>query len=405
MSEQYANLEAPALHTAGYQWSEKPLRSSSRSKWIVIGSIVGLLVLIGAGVGIGVGVSQSHKSSSNRSASSSSSSSSSDSNSPVKQTDPNDPSTFVKDSRLKQSFYGIAYTPAGSQLPNCGNSLGDVIQDIQLLSQLTTRIRLYGADCNQSALVLEAIKQTKVNMQVWLGNYPEPSDQTVYQRQRDEITAAIQTYGTDHIAGVTVGNEFMLNYLNANGGTTPNDAVGQQGAQILIANIQDTISTIQGLNLAKHIPVGTADAGAYFNNDVLQAVEYGMSNVHPWFANVSIDQAAGWTYEFFQETNVQPAKQLANSPQFYIAETGWPSNSSDVSNESNGPSTASIANLQEFLNTFVCASNTNGTGYFYFEFFDEVWKDQQFGGVEGWWGLFTSNRTLKAVEIPDCPSP
>lgn len=92
-----------------------------------------------------------------------------------------------------------------------------------------------------------------------------------------------------------------------------------------------------------------------------------MSNVHPWFANVSIDQAAGWTWEFFQEQNVQVAQGLSNKPQMFIAETGWPSNSSDAGNESNGPSTASSANLQTFLDTFVCASNTNGTGYFYFE--------------------------------------
>lgn len=48
-------------------------------------------------------------------------------------------------------------------------------------------------------------------MQVWLGNYCVATDNgTSYQRQRDEIQAAIQTYGTDHIGGITVGNEFIL---------------------------------------------------------------------------------------------------------------------------------------------------------------------------------------------------
>jgi len=89
----------------------------------------------------------------------------------------------------------------------------------------------------------------------------------------------------------------------------------------------------------------------------------------------------------------------------YIAETGWPTKSSDAGNANNGPSTASEANLQIFLDTFVCQANANGTGYFFFDFFDEPWKDIQFGGVEGWWGLFTSNRTLKNIKIPDCPSP
>jgi hypothetical protein len=29
-----------------------------------------------------------------------------------------------------------------------------------------------------------------------------------------------------------------------------------------------------------------------------------------------------------------------------------------------------------------------GIKYFFFEFFDEKWKDETFGGVEGHWGLF-----------------
>ncbi|KAJ3992747.1 hypothetical protein F5050DRAFT_1853544 [Lentinula boryana] len=59
-----------------------------------------------------------------------------------------DPSQFTKDSSLKQSFWGIAYTPEGTLYPDCNAKLLDVVTDIQLLSQLTTRIRVYGADCN-----------------------------------------------------------------------------------------------------------------------------------------------------------------------------------------------------------------------------------------------------------------
>lgn len=75
----------------------------------------------------------------------------------------------------------------------------------------------------------------------------------------------------------------MLNYLNAhgNGVSDPNTDVGNQGAQILIEKIKDTRSTLKGLNLKKDIQVGTADAGAFFNNMVLANVDYGMANVHP----------------------------------------------------------------------------------------------------------------------------
>jgi exo-beta-1,3-glucanase (GH17 family) len=48
-------------------------------------------------------------------------------------------------------------------------------------------------------------------MTVYLGNYPIATDNNAaYNRQRDEIKSAIQTYGTDNIGGITVGNEFML---------------------------------------------------------------------------------------------------------------------------------------------------------------------------------------------------
>jgi exo-beta-1,3-glucanase (GH17 family) len=95
---------------------------------------------------------------------------------------------------------------------------------------------------------LEAIKQTKVNMQVYLGNYPVPDDNgTAYNRQKLEIQQVLQTYGTDHIAGITVGNEFILKYASLSrdrslidqhescsyvteyGSNDPNSAIGNAG--------------------------------------------------------------------------------------------------------------------------------------------------------------------------------
>jgi exo-beta-1,3-glucanase (GH17 family) len=117
-----------------------------------------------------------------------------------------------------------------------------------------------------------------------------------------------------------------------------------------------------------------------------------MANVHPWFGNVSIDQSAAWTYQFFEEQNVAAAAALSNHPTMFIAETGWPSvkslhsftwlddlirldqASSDAGNANNGASAASVANLQTFLDTFVCQAAKNNSNYFYFETFDENWK-------------------------------
>jgi exo-beta-1,3-glucanase (GH17 family) len=49
-----------------------------------------------------------------------------------------------------------------------------------------------------------------------------------------------------------------------------------------------------------------------------------LSNVHAWFANVSVQDGAAWTADFFQVNNVDVANALPNKPKMYIAETGWP---------------------------------------------------------------------------------
>lgn len=50
-------------------------------------------------------------------------------------------------------------------------------------------------------------------MKVYLGNYPTADSTTAYERQRDTIKEALQTYGADNVAGITVGNEFVLKYV------------------------------------------------------------------------------------------------------------------------------------------------------------------------------------------------
>lgn len=380
---------------------DKSEARSKRAKWIALGSVVGLVVIIGLAVGLGVGLTRNKSSSSSSSSSSSTGGSSSGG---AVQTDPNDPSSFEKDPNLHKAFYGLAYTPDGAIMPDCGAELSAVIKDMQLMSQVTNRIRLYGSDCNQSALVLEAIKQTKVDVKLFLGNYPDITDDSVYTRQRDAIKEAIQTYGTDHIEGITVGNEVILNAVTDANTDDPNGSAGNAAGEKLVAWIKDTKSMLSDLGV--DIPVGNSDAAYYFNKLVMADMDYGLANDHPWFAGVSIDEAAQWTFDSFDEQNVQPAAALPNKPKMYIAETGWPTNSVDKDTETNsGGAEASVANLQTFLDTFVCKANQDGVGYFYFEFKDEKWKELQFGGVEGAWGIWNGDRTLKDIKIPTCVAP
>ncbi|OCF75503.1 glucan 1,3-beta-glucosidase [Kwoniella mangroviensis CBS 8886] len=375
-----------------------PRGRGGKRKWFIIGGIVGMLALIG--IIVGVVVSQVNKNNNNNNNSSNSSNSGSG-NSTTTIKNENDPSDFDKDSRLHQSFWGFAYTPQDALLPWCGASQNNVTRDIQLLSQLTTRLRLYGANCNQSALVLQAIQDTKVDMTVWLGIYVD-SNEEAYNDQVKAVEDALKTYGTDHVSGITVGNEYILNTAGTDSTTS---SIYLSASKTITDKITEVKSAIAGLGLSKTLPVGTSDAGSVMSKTLGEGIDYFMANVHPWFGSVSIDDAAQWTWDFFQDFDVEPASLASNKPDVYIAETGWPTESMNATESNSGfggpKGEASLANLQTFLDTYVCQANANGTEYFYFEAFDEPWK-AQYGGVEPFWGLFDKDRTLKDVTIPTC---
>jgi len=143
---------------------------------------------------------------------------------------------------------------------------------MQLLSQITTRIRLYSSECNQTAMVLEAIKQTKTNIKVFPAIHVVDKDEVGYQRQKTALQEALQTYGRDNILGIVVGNQFMFFYLQSNVANV-NSEVGMAASAILKTRITDIRQMLTGMNI--NILVGTADAGSYFNNDLLGAVDFG----------------------------------------------------------------------------------------------------------------------------------
>jgi len=254
-------------HSAWMEGGKEPANASPWKKWALIG---GLVVLVLAGVAGGIAgwrISQSNSSSS------SSGTSSAADNLPNPETDRevgSDPSSWQKDSRLHQSFWGIAYTPQNVQLPDCGAVQSNVSQEIQIISQLTTRIRTYGSDCNQSAMIMQAIQDTQVDLSVWLGIYVD-DNATTWDRGVQATLDVVQTYGTANIAGITVGNEYILD---------------QNATSASYTYIEDKVAEfkkeLDALNLDKTIPVGTADAGSVMTAALNRKVDYAMSNVHPW---------------------------------------------------------------------------------------------------------------------------
>ena len=284
---------------------DDPVRHRRKKIWTIFGAVVAVVLIVGVVVGI---VVAKHRSNHDDAAQTSSGSSGNVLS--------GDPSKFEKNAALHNSFWGMCYTPFGAQYEyGCGVNLSSVVEDVQILSQLTTRVRLYGSDCNVTALVLDAIQLTTTNLTIWPAIYLDQSDpgNAAWNRQVANITFALDNYGTDHIGGISVGNEYLLD-----GGSAANLLAYVQQFRTLASSKQWTM------------PIGTADAGSMFTATVAVGVDYFMANVHAWFAGTLVQDGPGWTWQYFEQNDASVAAAAPNKPQAYIAETGWPSGANDT---------------------------------------------------------------------------
>ncbi|GAA6060363.1 hypothetical protein JCM10212_004547 [Sporobolomyces blumeae] len=376
--------------------SQEPERGNSTSankvrKWVWI--VAAVVVVVAVAVGIGAWRAVANK---NRDSGSPANLQYINGTAKVVKSDPSDPSKFEKDPRLKRSFYGMTYTPYGAVEPACGATLANVTEDIQLLSQLTTRLRTYGSACNQTELILDAIARTKTNLTVFVG--ANVSDDVRQQQQR--IFDAFDKFGVKHVGGVTIGDEYILNDA---------DSTAATASDILYIGelITEFNTTLLAKNYGKTFPIGSCDGGPAVQQSFARELEYIMVKSHPWFRGVSVEQAAGWTWDDFQRGAVDLTKWVSNPVTPYIAETGWPTASIAPENATYEGAVAGVPELQTFLDTFVCQANKNETYYFYHEPFDQPSEEQYTGvepyrGVEPYFGLFDQNRILKNITIPEC---
>ncbi|RUP42889.1 glycoside hydrolase family 17 protein, partial [Jimgerdemannia flammicorona] len=365
----------PATHAMPPTTAPKPNSIWASSLVLWAGGGVALLIVGALAGGLGYYFTRGGGSSSL------SSSSNTTSTSPIS---PNTNTSITLDPRFSRSFWGINYTPLGAQLDmGCGVTQDNVIEDLKILYQLTPRIRLYGMDCRQAEFVLNGLKLLNVSMGVVLTIWVDPNS-TTYQRQYDTFFSVIKTYGYDHLIGVSVGNEAIYR----------NDITVQN----LTARIADVRAKITAAGYPE-IPVYTTDNQKL--DQLIPAEDVLMDNVHPFFAGVTSQQAANWTWTYFWESDQSVANQYGRPA--LISETGWPTFPANASQQAAVPS---VENLQVLLDTFICQANMRNVPYFFFEFMDEPWKAIVFQAlVESYWGLFDQNRVLKNITLPQCPLP
>ena len=336
------------------QWLAKEAAARKRKKlfFVILGVIIVIAIIVGATVG---GILASRKQGQSSSTSGSETAAQDDANGDL-DANSDEIKKLLNNKDLHRVFPGIDYTPYNGQYPDCLSnppSQNNVTRDMAVLSQLTKTIRLYGTDCNQTDMVLHSIKQLGLNdvkiwPAVWLDN-----NATTNARGMKAITEILGRVGADPFAGVIVGNEVL--YRKDMTAAQLSNAVGQVKSNL----------TKLGLDL----PVAVADLGDNWKADLVEDVDVIMSNIHPFFAGVTADEAAGWTWDFWQQHDVVLTAGNATKKNI-ISEVGWPSDggndcgASTCTSKTQG-SVAGIDEMNKFMDSFICQSLKNGTDFFW----------------------------------------
>ncbi|MCJ1286099.1 hypothetical protein MMC26_005442 [Xylographa opegraphella] len=396
-SGNYRQVAAQAYDSSSAEkseWLQAQTSSTKRLRWI-IGVLVAIVLIAGIVGGVIGGVRASHNSSAAKSNGGGESAAQDDGAGDL---DANSAEikALLGNPNLHRVFPGIDYTPYNAQYPAClanPPSQNNVTRDMAMLSQLTKTVRLYGTDCNQTEMVLHSINKLGLtDMKVWLAVWLD-NNATTNARGLAAMQDLLHTNGADPFAGVIVGNEVLFR----------KDMTSAQLIKV-VTDIKSNF-TAKSINLR----VAVADLGDDWTAALVDSVDVVMSNIHPFFGGVAAAEAAGWTWDFWQNNDVTLTK--GTSKKSIISETGWPSAGGNDCGAVNCTSSTqgSIAGIDEmntFMANFVCQSLANGTDYFWFEAFDEPWKVTFNTAGKEWedkWGLMDSARNLKSgVTIPDC---
>lgn len=289
---------------------------------------------------------------------------------------------YLNNPELRKSFYGISYSPRNARYPMCNTTQREVTLDMAVLSQLTSRVRLYGTDCNAASYVLNAIEDLGLDMTISLGIWITGSPD-VSLRQIDVAREVLTKYPSRYFNSVLLGNEALFRR--------------EVEEHQLVGYIDYFKDFMRSRNLT-HIPIGTSEIGSLWTNSLAKHVDILAANIHPFFGGVPVKESTKWTYDFLFRHVVESVSPYDG--QLMISEVGWPSGGGNFQGAKAG-----LDELQTFLDTWLCTNKDSDVGWYWFEAYDASWKAQWNTPQSEWetqWGLLTDDRSLKDIVLPDC---
>lgn len=381
------------------EWLNQHSSNRNKWKWCIIISIVAVIVAaIVCGILFGVVLRRGGGGGANGGGSSGQSAADDQKSNGDLGLNSDDIKALMNNKNLHKVFPGMDYTPINTQYPECVHnppSQNNVTRDVAVLSQLTNTIRLYGTDCNQTQMVIHAIRQLKMEktMKIWMGVWQD-KNVTTNARQLTQMWDILNEFGAEPFKGLIVANEILFR-----------QEMTTTELGTLLAAVRTNL-TAKSINL----PVATSDLGDKLTPELARVSDYVMGNIHPFFAGVNAKDAAAWTMTFWTG-KASGFFKTDDKSKNVIAEIGWPTQGgtscgdAKITSCPNG-SHAGIQEANQLLQDWVCPALNNGTNYFWFSAFDEPWKERFNENGRNWedqWGLMDVNRNLKpGIIIPDC---
>jgi len=285
------------------------------------------------------------------------------------------------------SFYGLNYNTRkgpdwAADRERC-KSRAEVVQDLMLLSRVTTRIRLLSlVDCDQGSLVWSVLSDelSGVSMEVWLGLWVGPEPQSFIDDYDALAKILPGIIGTENwrsrLTGISVGSEAIYR---------EDVTVGEA-----IANLDTTRSLLQTYSLGD-VPVAIVDIAPVYSNsrELRLASDTIMTNTFPFWEGMSIDAAVD---ELDIDLSWLVGLDESLGKPFVLSEHGWPSGGflDDVG-------LASPSNQQQYLAESYCYLQRKGWAYYLFTAIDNDWRQLQDpnNSIEGNWGFLTADLRLK----------
>ncbi|WPK25895.1 hypothetical protein PUMCH_003231 [Australozyma saopauloensis] len=215
-----------------------------------------------------------------------------------------------------------------------------------------------------------------------------PTDSAHFQDEQNALKQYLPNISKDTVKVFLVGSEAL--YRKDMTASDLADAINT--IKTLLKSIKDKNGNSYG-----DVPVGTVDSwnvlvdGA--STAAIKAADFVYANAFSYWQGQQMNNAS---YSFFDDImqalqTIQTVKGTTDLD-FWVGETGWPTNGSNFEDAYPG-----LNNAKQYWKEAICAMRNWGVNVCVFEAFDEAWKPDTSGinDVEKYWGVFDANSQAK----------